>query len=109
MSEFLLAEKPCVDELEALGWHWLKPKDNEQARDGLNQVILRDECMASIQRINGVDEDTARAVYHDLLHIHNNQHFTQVLRGDYSRNVAGETKKKTIHLIDFAEPSNNRF
>ena len=82
MSEYLLAEKPCVDELVTLGWQWLKPKDNELARDGLNQVILRDECLAAIQRINGVDKETSRAVYSDLLHIHDNQRWTQVLRGD---------------------------
>jgi type I restriction enzyme R subunit len=109
MSEYLLAEKPCIDELVALGWQWLKPKDNELARDGLNQVILREECIAAIQRINGVDEETARAVYSDLLHIHDNQQFTKVLRGDYSRTVAWEAKKKTIHLIDFKEVANNRF
>lgn len=109
MSEYLLAEKPCIDELVALGWQWLKPKDNELARDGLNHVILRDECIVAIQRINGVDEETARAVYSDLLHIHDNQRFTQLLRGDYSRTVAGEAKKKTIHLIDFKNTANNRF
>ncbi|MDE3037106.1 MAG: HsdR family type I site-specific deoxyribonuclease [Pseudomonadota bacterium] len=109
MSEYLLAEKPCVDELMALGWKWLKPKDNELARDGLNQVILRDECLSAIQRINGVDEETARAVYSDLLHIHDNEQFTKVLRGDYSRTVPSQRDKKTIHLIDFRNTANNRF
>jgi len=109
MSEYLLAEKPCVDELRVLGWRYLKPKDNELARDGLNQVILRDECITAIQRINSVDEETARAVYSDLLHIHDNGQFTKVLRGDYSRTVAGEAKKKTIHLIDFKKTANNQF
>jgi type I restriction enzyme, R subunit len=109
MSEFLLAEKPCIDELVALGWQWLKPKDNELARDGLNQVILRDECIAAIVRINGVDEETARATYSDLLHIHDNQRWTQVLRGEYSRTVPTQRDKKTIHLIDFKNTANNRF
>jgi len=109
MSEYLLAEKPCIDELVALGWQWLKPKDNELSRDGMNQVILRDECIAAIGRINNVDEETARATYSDLLHIHDNQQFTKVLRGDYSRSVSGEAKKKTIHLIDFKNIANNRF
>ena len=109
MSEYLLAEKPCVDELVALGWRYIKPKDNERARDGLNQVILRDDCVAAIQRINDVDEDTARAVYGDLLNIHDNTQFIRVLRGDYSRTVASSTKKKTIHLIDFKNVDNNSF
>lgn len=109
MSEYLLAEKPCVDELLALGWQWLKPKDNELARDGLNQVILRDECIAAVKRINGVDDETARAVYSDLLNIHDNEQFTKVLRGEYSRTVPTQRDKKTIHLIDFKDVANNKF
>ena len=109
MSEYLLAEKPCVDELVALGWHWLRPKDNELARDGLNQVILRDEFIAAIQRINNVDEDTARAVYSDVLHIHDNEQWTNTLRGDLSRTVPDQRDKKTIHLIDFKNIANNHF
>ncbi len=109
MTEYLLAEKPCVDELVALGWHWLRPKDNELARDGLNQVILRDAFLAAVQRINEVDEDTARAVYSDMLHIRDNEQWTNVLRGDLSRTVSDQRDKKTIHLIDFKNPANNRF
>ena len=109
MSEYIFAEKACIDELIALGWQWLEPSQNALARDGLNQVILRDECIASIQRINDVDEDTARAAYNHLLHINDNQRWTQVLRGDYSRTVPTQRDKKTIHLIDFKNIANNRF
>ncbi|MBT4921703.1 MAG: type I restriction endonuclease subunit R [Rickettsiales bacterium] len=109
MSEYLLAEKPCIDELISLGWKWLKPKDNELARDGLNQVILRDEAIAAIARINEVDEDVARAVYHDLLHINDNKEFTKNLLGNYSRTISGQRDKKTIHLIDFKNVENNNF
>jgi hypothetical protein len=45
MSEFLLAEKPCLDELKQLGWTIMPPKANEAARDGLNQAILREEFL----------------------------------------------------------------
>lgn len=109
MSEYLLAEKPCIDELVSLGWKWLKPKDNELSRDGLNQVILRDECIEAIERINGVDREAACATYSDFLRINDNQYFTKILRGDYSRNVAEQAKKKTIRIIDFTNIKNNRF
>lgn len=109
MSEYLLAEKPCIDELVALGYQWLKPKDNEFARDGLNQVLLRDVLISTIMRINTISDEDARAVYHDLLRINDNQEWIKVLRGHYSRTVSGENKKKTIRLIDFQNPSNNHF
>ncbi|MFZ4126295.1 MAG: type I restriction endonuclease, partial [Rickettsiales bacterium] len=109
MGEYLLAEKPCLDELHALGWAVMPPKANEQARDGLNQVILRDTFIEAIQRINSVDEDTARAVYYDMLHVNDNQQWTKLLRGDYSRTVPGQRDKKTIRLIDFTNTNNNQF
>lgn len=109
MSEYLLAEKRCIDELAALGWTWLKPADNEAARDGLNQVILRDEFIAAIARINGIDLETARAVYSDVINIRDNEAWTKVLRGEYSRTVAGDAKKRTIRLIDFQTVANNSF
>jgi type I restriction enzyme, R subunit len=100
-----LAENRCIDELIALGWSWLEPHENETARDGLNQVILRDEFKAAIARINGIDAETAQAVYADVLNICDNEAWTKVLRGEYSRTVAGETKKRTIRLIDFQNPT----
>lgn len=109
MSEYLLAEKRCIDELVALGWSWLKPHDNEAARDGYNQVILRDEFKAAVARINGVDAETAHAVYADVLNVRDNEAWTKVLRGEYSRTVAGDAKKRTIRLIDFQNPANNTF
>lgn len=109
MSEYLLAEKRCIDELAALGWSWMKPSENEVARDGFNQVILKDVFKAAIARINGIDADTANQVYADVLNIRDNQEWTKVLRGEYSRTVAGEAKKRTIRLIDFVDPANNTF
>lgn len=107
--EYTLAEKPCVDALAAMGYHWLGPAGNVLARDGQNQVLLRDELQAAVRRINGVSDDVARAVYHDLLALADNAEWTSRLRGNYSRTVPGEPTKKTIRLIDFLNPANNTF
>lgn len=109
MTEYAFAEKPCIDELVALGWSWLPPEANEAARDGLNQVILRDVFIEAITRINGVDQATAQQVYGDVLNLRDNGEWTKVLRGEYSRTVGSETKKRTIRLIDFQTTSNNTF
>lgn len=109
MTEYAFAEKPCIDELVALGWTWLPPEQNEAARDGLNQAILRDVFVEAVMRINGVDQATAQQVYSDVLNIRDNQEWQNVLRGNYSRTVGNETKKRTIRLIDFQTTSNNTF
>lgn len=104
-----LAESPCLNYLRQLGYTWLKPDANEAARDGLNQVLLRDELLAALQRINGISLQDARAVYSDLLNLHDNAAWLAVLRGNYSRSVEGESKKKTVRCIDFCNPANNTF
>lgn len=103
------AETPCLNYLRQLGYTWLKPQDNEAARDGLNQVLLRDDLLAALQRINGISLQDAKAVYGDLLHLHDNAAWLAVLRGNYSRSVEGESKKKTVRCIDFLNPDNNIF
>jgi len=103
------AETPCIEYLQTLDYDWMPPEDNHAARDGLNHVILRDIFLTAIKRINNLSETDARAVYGDMLHIQDNERWTQLLRGDYSRNIEGETKKQTVHLIDFKNPKNNTF
>jgi len=107
--EYTLAEKPCIDGLKALGYSWLHPTKNELARDGLNQVLLRDEFISAISEINDIDMDTARTVYLDMLNVTDNQTWMSRLRGDYSRTVPGSSTKQTIHLINFKDISRNRF
>ncbi len=107
--EYALVEKPAIDGLTGLGYDYLPSAANQLARDGLNQVLLRDQVIESVQRLNGVDAETARRVYQDLLSISDNERWIEILRGEYSRSVPGEATQKTIQLIDFLDPSRNRF
>lgn len=107
--EFGLVEKPAIDVLTGLGYEYLAAEQNEVARDGLNQVLVRDHVIDAVQRLNGVDAETAGRVYHDLLNISDNERWIEVLRGQYSRAIPGEATHQTIRLIDFLEPANNRF
>jgi len=108
-SEYTLTEKPCIDALVKFGYTWLPPQQNQTARDSLNQVILRDIFITAIQRINNIPQEVARATYQDMLAVTDNEQWTNLLRGNYSRNVPGEATKKTIRLIDFLYPENNTF
>ena len=107
--EFNIVETPVINYLEGMGYTWLKPSENITSRDGLNQVILRDIFISSIIRINNISQEDARLVYLDLLNLKDNEQWTHTLRGNYSRTIQGETKKKTIHLIDFLDTKNNVF
>jgi len=107
--EYSLVEEPSIDILQHLGYQWLKPSKNEEARDGLNQVILKDVFIEAVCRINEIDQETARSVYNEILSVTDNEQWTYILRGNYSRIVPGQSKKKTIHLIDFLNVTNNTF
>ena len=107
--EFALVEGPAIEFLEGMGYTHVPRNQHELARDGLNQVLLRDNVLEAVQRLNGVDEETAERVYHDLLSIPDNIRWLEVLRGQYSRSVPGQATKQTIRLVDFLEPANNRF
>ncbi len=107
--EFRLAEKPTIDGLNGLGYRYLPPDQHDEHRDGENQVILRPVLIGAICRINDVSEDVASAVYSDLLGVTDNEKWTNLLRGNYSRSVPAESTRKTIHLVDFLNPENNTF
>lgn len=108
-SEYRLAEKPCIDELIKLGYSYLKSEHLITERENNNVVILKTQFIQAIKKINGIDESSAQDVYQDIMRIVDNQEFTQVLRGDYSRKVKGESTKRTIKLVDFINPKNNQF
>ncbi|OKH51891.1 hypothetical protein NIES2101_16510 [Calothrix sp. HK-06] len=108
-NEYTLVEKPCIGTLTSFGYTYLPPQQNQVARDTLNEVILRDIFITSIQRINEIPEEAARATYQDMLRVTDNEQWTNLLRGNYSRNVPGESTKKTIRLVDFLNPENNTF
>src|SRR5690606_38561973 len=50
--EFALVEKPAIDVLKGLGYAYLPKHQAEPQRDGLNQVFLRHEFIAAVQRLN---------------------------------------------------------
>ncbi|HEY9296493.1 MAG TPA: type I restriction endonuclease [Phormidium sp.] len=94
-TEYTLVEKPCIDTLENLGYTYLPPAQNKTARDSLNQVILKDIFIQSIQKINNIPQEVANATYQDIITITDNEELTNLLRGNYSRNIPGAATIKS--------------
>ena len=107
--EQVFSVTPAIDTLVGMGYDFVPQEQNETDRDGLNQVILRSRFLKQVRKLNKTTLDVARAVYNDVLRIQDNEHWTRMLRGDYSRTVPGQSEKKTIKLIDFLHPENNDF
>ena len=107
--EHAFSVTPAIDALVAMDYAFIPREQAELGRDGLNQVILRDEFLKAVQRLNKVSKDVARAAYNKLLGVQDIERWSRILRGDYSRTVPGRAEKNTIKLIDFLHRENNTF
>ncbi len=106
-TEWRLAEKPTLEYLQTLGYQFIEPDEHAALRDGENQTIFRPHLVAALQKINGISESDAEAAAAELIRKEDNEEWTEILRGDFSRNVEGQSTQKTLKLIDFHNPSNN--
>ncbi len=109
MSEYRLAEKPALDALAAMGWQVLSPAQALAMREEGNRVILKPVLIDALRTINGIEAADAEAIYNDLSTLSDNEEWQRKLRGGYSRRLSGENRDSPIALIDFKNPSRNRF
>lgn len=106
--EWHLAEQPTIACLEGMGYRFIPPGEHASLRDGENQGLFRPHLVAAIERINGVSRSDAEAAYGDLAAVSDNAAWLAILRGDFSRPVQGETRRRTLRVVDFLTPANNR-
>lgn len=107
--EWHFAERPTIEHLQAMDYGFVPIADHAALRDGENQVLFRPHLMDALIRINGIDRASAEAAYGELAAINDNEAWLKVLRGDYSRKVAGHETRLTLRVIDFLKPENNQF
>jgi type I restriction enzyme R subunit len=98
-----------MEVLVALGYQPLAPETTLAMRDGDNRVILKPVLVAALQALNGIGAGDAEAVYHDLANLSDNEEWQRKLRGGYSRRISGESRDRSVALIDLKTPANNSF
>ncbi len=89
-GEWLFAEKPAIDALKAIGYAYLHPDLHDQNRDAQNHVLFKPIFIEAIKRINNIGDADALAVYQELVSKSDNEEWTNILRGNYSRLVEGK-------------------
>lgn len=109
MSEYRLAEKPALDALSAMGWQMLSPEQAVAMREEENRVILKPVLIDALRDLSGIGAEDAEAIYNDLATLSDNEEWQRKLRGSYSRRLTGENRDSPITLIDFKNPTRNRF
>jgi len=109
MNEYRLAEKPALDALAAMGWQEVLPATALSMRAEENRAILKPVLVEALRELNSIGDADADAIYNDLATLSDNEDWQRKLRGGYSRRLAGEKQDRSIRLIDFKTPANNRF
>ncbi len=108
--EYTLVEKPIIQTLTGeYGYRYIHPSQHSVLRARENEVLFGPLVVEALMRINGIERADALAVLGDLSRITDNERWLDVLRGKYSRKVAGEDKHRTIQLVDFDNIDNNDF
>ncbi|MCC7357027.1 type I restriction endonuclease subunit R [Candidatus Uhrbacteria bacterium] len=108
----------AIETLEALGYNYLSPEDQEKERADLTEVILKDRLASAINKIN--PKATADAKQQALRTILGmpiqsltdaNEAFHVMLTNGIEVEIyeGGETKGQKIWLVDFEHPENNEF
>jgi type I restriction enzyme R subunit len=109
-SEYTLVEKPIIGFLQGLGYTYLPPSRHPKLRGTReNEVLFRPLLIEALCRINGIGSEDARAITNDLARTTDNQSWISILRGKYSRKLPGDTKHRTIRVVDFNTLANNHF
>ena len=107
-TEWHLAEKPALEYLQTLGYEFVAKEEHAALRGSENQVIFRPHLITALQRLNGISEQDATAAAAELMRKEDNEEWIEIMRGDFARNVEGQTTQKTLQVVDFQNPSNNQ-
>ncbi len=109
MSEYKLVEKPAIETLQGLGYRYMTAGEIDELREDEGTVLLREQVIGAVVRINDVPRETAESVYGGLVALRDNEEWFRRFRGNYSKKAAGDSTHSTIRLFDFDDLDNNEW
>ncbi|MCA9544082.1 MAG: type I restriction endonuclease subunit R, partial [Myxococcales bacterium] len=113
MSEYTeasLVERPIIKALRAQEYDYVPPSQHAALRGAPNEVLFKPHLSAALLKLNpGLSEADAESAVGQLAQITDNATWLARLRGDYSKQVQGQSQKRTLRLLDFDTPANNHF
>jgi len=115
-------QKPFIEQLKALGYQYIDPKELEREREGLRSVILKPRLKNAIHRLNSwlpedkIDEvlrvvlqDLENPAQSDLVRCNEVVHSILVNGAKVQLDLGKGLRYYTIKLIDFENPEQNEF
>lgn len=118
--EYITAEKPAIELFQAMGYEYFDASVFDP-RESINEVILKDRLLASIQKLNPwINENNLNKCYKKVTSVlasslmEANEQVYKLITGknsDFSVNqvIDGRGQPKSPMFIDFLNPENNDF
>ncbi len=95
---------------DKLGYEYIKPEVFSKLRDQESEVLILSHLEESIKKINDLDNDTVvSSIIREVRKADTNQDFLNLLRNGVSLKDQATQKTAKYELVDFDDPSNNRF
>ena len=121
-DEFDKVELPAIEQLQSLGWEYVKGEDlspdKSSERTSLKEVVLENRLSANIKRINPwISDQNLHKVVKDLT----KTQYTNLIEANQAiwtninecvsvmQDLGKGNKGQTVHIIDFESPENNEF
>ena len=121
-DEFDKVELPAIEQLQSLGWTYVKGEDlspeKSSERSSFKEVVLENRLSANIKRINPwISDQNLHKVVKDLT----KTQYTNLIEANQAiwtninecvsvmQDLGKGNKGQTVHIIDFESPENNEF
>ncbi|MBK7760761.1 MAG: type I restriction endonuclease subunit R [Deltaproteobacteria bacterium] len=109
-NEETLVELPLIRTLRKVyGYHYIPPSQHAALRGGEREVIFLPLLVAALARLNRLTEAQALPIAQELVAVHDNRRWLEILRGQLSKRLPGEESHRTITVVDLDHPERNHY
>ena len=103
-------EKPTIDFFQReLGYRYIPSEEFTSLRESESQYIIEPLFLAAVQKINDVDEETARRVLTKLKEVDTNWDFLEKMKFGVQVVNQETGQNETIYIVDYKNHENNDF
>jgi type I restriction enzyme R subunit len=109
-NEESLVEWPLIRTLrQVYGYTYIPPSEHPRQRTSDREVIFLPRLVAALARLNGISEAVALPIAQELVAVHDNRRWLEILRGQLSKRLPGEDQHRTITVVDLDHPERNEY
>lgn len=94
---------------EKLGYEYIKPQEFAKLREFENEYIIAPVLLASVKKINDIDDDEALSMVREVKKLDSNEAFLLALRNGINLKDPKTGKMRDYALVDFENIDNNNF